>query len=92
MPAGGKDAKPLRRSDVKGVRYYIIDFGISSYFKDPVAPRLVTGPDGLDNEVPELHREAPYDPFPVDIFILGNMYKKLFVEVGTLGACFREMG
>ncbi|KAL5513661.1 hypothetical protein ACEPAH_4060 [Sanghuangporus vaninii] len=71
-------ARSLRRSDVKTVKYYFIDFGISSYFDDPLEPRLVTGIDGRDQEVPELDLERPYDPFAVDVYTLGNTYNELF--------------
>ncbi|KAL5536407.1 hypothetical protein ACEPAF_229 [Sanghuangporus sanghuang] len=71
-------ARFLRRTQLKKVTYYFIDFGISSHFEDPREPRLVTGIDGRDREVPERHLTEPYDPFPVDVFSLGNTYKRLF--------------
>lgn len=73
------DAPFLTRQD-HPVRYYFIDFGISSYFKTGEAP-LVTGTKGRDKEPPELSDTLPYDPFPLDIFILGNVYLKEFVQV-----------
>lgn len=71
-------ARSLRRSDVKHLKYYFIDFGISSYFDGACEPRLVTGIDGRDQGVPELDLEKLYDPFLVDIFTLGNTYERLF--------------
>ncbi|KAL5492866.1 hypothetical protein ACEPAI_4314 [Sanghuangporus weigelae] len=71
-------ARSLRRIDVKTVKYYFIDFGISSYFDDPLEPRQVTGIDGRDQEVPELDLKKPYDPFAVDVYTLGNTYRELF--------------
>ena len=71
-------AKSRKRSEVGGVRYYFVDFGISSYFEDPLQPRLVTGIDGIDEDVLERDLTRPYDPFAVDIFSLGNTYKGLF--------------
>ena len=44
-------------------------------------PFMVTGRDGLDREVPELSYSVPYNPFAVDIFTLGNVYKKDFLQV-----------
>lgn len=80
--AGGKRlARPRRRRDSPGVKYYFTDFGLSSRFEDTEGTRLVTGWDGLDKEVPELQQPEPYDPFPVDIFILGNLFKKELTEV-----------
>lgn len=76
-----KLARPLRRSDVSGVRYYFIDFGISLIFDDPKMPRIASGADGIDRDVPELQHEEYYDPFAADIFILGNLFRKTFVKV-----------
>ncbi|KAH9927737.1 kinase-like domain-containing protein [Fomitopsis serialis] len=59
------DIVPRSRLD-HPVRYYYIDFGISSFFPD--------------KEVPELSDRAPYNAFKVDIFILGNLYRKHFVQ------------
>lgn len=63
------------------VKYYFIDFGIS--VRIPAGqPRSVLGIHGLDCDVPELSLEIPYDPFKVDIFIIGNLLKHGFYEVG----------
>ncbi|GJE92554.1 kinase-like domain-containing protein [Phanerochaete sordida] len=64
-----------RFSAPAGVRYYLADFGISARFAAG-QQRLVSGEIGADREVPELHSGAPYDPFKVDIFVLGNVFKK----------------
>ena len=63
------------------VPYYFIDFGLFSMFSPDDTSRLVTGVYGLDKEVPELSATIPYDPFKVDIFILGNMFRKTFIQV-----------
>lgn len=72
-------APSLSRQD-HPVKYYFIDFGISSYFDPGVTP-LVIGDQGRDKDPPELNNHRPYNPFPLDIFILGNLYRKEFVEV-----------
>lgn len=65
-------------------QYYFIDFGISTWFReDHQGPRLVTGGEGQDKSVPELHATNLYDPFKVDIFTLGNLYKIDFISVRT---------
>lgn len=65
-----------RRYQVPFPRYYIIDFGLSTWFKEGhEGPRLVTGIDGQDKTVPELSDTVPYDPFKVDICTLGNLFK-----------------
>lgn len=76
---GVHDAPYLSRQN-HPVKYYFIDFGISSYFDPGVVP-LVIGTQGRDKEPPELDDRRPYNPFPLDIFILGNLYRKEFVEV-----------
>ncbi|VDB85832.1 unnamed protein product [Peniophora sp. CBMAI 1063] len=66
------------------VKYYFIDYGISSVFS-PGQPHLVTGLDGRDRDVPELSSTTPYDPFAVDVFLIGNMFRKtLFGKYSNL--------
>lgn len=71
-------ARYRERHEVQNVKYYFIDFGLSSHFTDPNQRRRVLGEDCQDREVPELSRVRPYDPFPVDIFTLGNLYSNCF--------------
>lgn len=78
-PDGVSDAPYFSRQE-KSVKYYFIDFGLSSYF-EPEEPLLVLGTKGRDKEPPELSDTQPYNPFPLDIFILGNVYLKEFVHV-----------
>ena len=73
---------PRHRFQASFPKYYFIDFGISAWFKEGhVGPRLVLGLDGQDKSVPELSLEEGYDPFKVDIFTLGNVYKNDLVSV-----------
>ncbi|KAJ3523004.1 hypothetical protein NMY22_g11642 [Coprinellus aureogranulatus] len=53
-------------------RYYLIDFGFSMMFESKEGNR-VTGRCGQDASAPEMSLDAPYDPFPVDVYQLGNM-------------------
>lgn len=62
------------------VRYYFVDFGMSTRFL-PGEPRLVTGELGRDRDAPELSDTIPYDPFKLDVFILGNVLRTAFQEV-----------
>lgn len=39
--------------------------------------------DGRGRDVPELSAFAPYDPFKVDIFIIGNMVERMFLDEFT---------
>jgi len=67
----------LPRSTV-GVKYYFADFGLSVHVPDEDRPKLVTGDQGRDQDPPELSDTVPYDPFKLDIFIIGNMMKQEF--------------
>ncbi|KAL5530916.1 hypothetical protein ACEPAG_3792 [Sanghuangporus baumii] len=82
LDKGGKPTIPLRRSDVPRVKYFFTDFGISSRFLEG-EPRLVLGLNGLDRDVPELSGFNLYDPFPVDVFVLGNVFKRNFISKYT---------
>lgn len=70
----------IPRSEV-GVKYYFVDYGISSYFSPGSQERLVLGLEGRDQDVPELSDEVPYDPFKVDIFTIGNVFREMFRDV-----------
>ena len=78
---------PLSRSD-HPVRYYFVDYDISSLFP-PGVPPLVVGRKGRDKEVPELSDDIPYDAFKVDVFALGNLFHKEFLEVSVVTFTFR---
>ena len=64
-----------------GVKYYFVDYGISSYFPHRSQARLVLGTAGRDQDVPELSDETQYDPFKVDIFTIGHVLRQLFHDV-----------
>jgi len=76
-------AKHRQRCDVAEIKYYILDFGLSSRFEDSTQPRLVRGTTIQDHEVPELSDTTPYDPFPVDVFTLGNVFKQKLLQEYT---------
>ena len=64
-----------------GVKYYFIDYGISSYFPQGTERQLVLGIAGRDRDVPELSNEVPYDPFKIDVFTIGNVLRREFLAV-----------
>ena len=64
-----------------GVKYYFVDYGISSYFPAGSQRELVRGIAGRDQDVPELSKDVPYDPFKVDIFTIGNVLRGEFQAV-----------
>ena len=83
-PNAKKWAASRTRCQAVFPKYYFIDFGISTWFKEGhQGPRLVIGPHGQDKSVPELSRVIPYDPFKVDIYILGNLFKKELLSVSS---------
>ena len=63
------------------VKYYFIDFGISVHIAPDATNRRVTGRFGRDQDPPELHSDAEYDPFKLDVFIIGNTLRKEFHKV-----------
>ncbi|KAF6744608.1 kinase-like domain-containing protein [Ephemerocybe angulata] len=70
-------------------RYYIIDFGLSRRYdgtQDP--PYEITPMYGTDTTVPEFRNlDEPHNPFPIDVYCLGNMIKTKVLgrEPATLG-------
>ncbi|CAL1706317.1 unnamed protein product [Somion occarium] len=70
------------------VKYYFIDFGISRKYS-PVNPHPLEPPiRGGDKTVPEFQRShQPRDPFPTDIYYLGNLIREDFLEK-TIGVEF----
>lgn len=99
-----RQIKPLKRSSLKEpVRYYFIDFGLSSWFRkvdsddseatvngpaDKSLRRLVKGNKCQDPHISELNSSRPYDPFLLDIGILGNVFKRAFVNVRPIFSGF----
>ncbi|OJT09375.1 hypothetical protein TRAPUB_14157 [Trametes pubescens] len=62
------------------INYYYIDFGISTRITPDSPSRLVVGSWGLDWEPPELSETVPYDPFKLDVFLIGNLMRRQFCD------------
>ncbi|KAI0645026.1 kinase-like domain-containing protein [Trametes meyenii] len=77
-PDAVHDADPLVRID-HPVQYYYIDFGLSAHFPQG-ASSMVIGKVGRDMEIPELSNIAPYDAYKADIYALGNLFDKEFLQ------------
>ncbi|OJT09381.1 hypothetical protein TRAPUB_14163 [Trametes pubescens] len=97
FPRGFHPISKTRLPDVSGiaptlsrskapVKYYFIDFGISTRFA-PQSSRLVVGTAGLDQEPPELSDDVPYDPFKLDVFLIGNLIRRELHAVSLNGYC-----
>jgi hypothetical protein len=73
-------AKRLTRT-ARPPKYYLIDFGISCQFNPSDGPPLEWPVVGGDKTVPEFKTTAQYDPFPTDVYYLGNMIREQFLQV-----------
>ncbi|KAJ6479508.1 kinase-like domain-containing protein [Mycena vitilis] len=70
------------RTDAGDVRYYFIDFGLAVRFRSKRG--TVTGDVGrLRKHVPEISARVPYDPFKVDMRLVGEMLRTSFLLVYT---------
>ncbi|KAH7889023.1 hypothetical protein F5I97DRAFT_1935400 [Phlebopus sp. FC_14] len=62
-------------------KYFFIDFGLSRRYDPSVTHPLEVPIWGGDKEVPEFQNSnEPCDPFPTDVFYIGNAIRKDFVE------------
>ena len=61
-------------------RFYFIDFGVTVRFEGP-EPHLVTGIVCRDQTAPELSLTIPFDPFKLDVYLLGNHFLTEFLAV-----------
>ncbi|KAJ8515361.1 hypothetical protein ONZ45_g7197 [Pleurotus djamor] len=88
-------SRPSYRLDMNGlarhstrtqtpVRYYLTDFGLSRRYKPEDLPVLEDVIIGGDRTVPEFQTSEACDPFPSDIYTLGNMIKEEFIEGSKL--------
>jgi hypothetical protein len=63
-------------------KYYFIDFGLSRRYTSEERPPSEPIINGADKSPPEHNGEADScDPFPTDIYYLGNTVQKDFLQV-----------
>jgi hypothetical protein len=64
-------------------KYYIIDYGLARrYQESEIPPMETTGVFGSDMTVPEFKTlDEPHNPFPIDIYCLGNVIQNDILEV-----------
>lgn len=67
----------------KSIRYYYIKFGLAKWFRDPTAPRTVTGQEACI-QAPEQKLGRPYDPFVADVYQLGMVIRFDIIQVRLL--------
>ncbi|KAH7887371.1 kinase-like domain-containing protein [Phlebopus sp. FC_14] len=65
------------RCDVN-IQYIFVDFGLSTRFA-PGEPHLVVGAKGAA-PAPELSLEIPYNPFKLDVYLLGKVFQEHICE------------
>jgi serine/threonine protein kinase len=65
-------------------RYFLIDLGLSRHYDPANGPPLEIPLRGGDKSAPE-HRdmETPCNPFPTDVYYLGNLVREDYVQVRT---------
>ena len=67
------------------VKYFFIDFGLSRKYDPANGPPRSYPIRGGDKSVPEFKKSLdPCDPFPTDIYYLGNVIRTVFLEVYVL--------
>jgi hypothetical protein len=63
-------------------KYYFIDFGISRQYDPANGPPRELPIEGGDRTVPEFQAATgPCDPFPTDVYYLGNLIRQEFLAV-----------
>ncbi|RDB20053.1 hypothetical protein Hypma_013004 [Hypsizygus marmoreus] len=71
---GVKPIKELERWSVRPVKYYFIDFELSTKYPAGATHVMDVGFLGQDKSVPEMSLTVPYNPFKVDVYQLGNVF------------------
>ncbi|KZT74482.1 hypothetical protein DAEQUDRAFT_701868 [Daedalea quercina L-15889] len=71
-----------RPSTEGSVKHFFIDFGLSVHVQNGSHHTRVIGNEGRDRDPPELSRgdKIPYDPFKLDVFLIGNVFRKTFLN------------
>ena len=77
---GIDDLCPSRKRSEAEIKYYFIDFGLSTQFASEERERLVSGELGRI-QAPEQISGLSYDPFKLDIYYLGHVYQANIVDV-----------
>ncbi|KAN0128834.1 Protein kinase-like domain containing protein [Lactarius tabidus] len=72
-------------------RYLLIDFGLSRFYDPADGPPLDKPLRGGDKSAPEHRdRETPCNPFPTDVYYLGNLVREYYMQVWFLVFAFSE--
>ena len=79
------DSEPTFTRTGRPVKYYLIDLGLAVQYDTVNPPPLEIPVLGGDKTVPEFLANGmskPYNPFPTDVYYLGNWILQDFLEVG----------
>ncbi|KAJ7153503.1 hypothetical protein C8R43DRAFT_1002273 [Mycena crocata] len=71
--------RPVKTRTQLPVKYFIIDYNLSSRYTD-AGPHLELVGWGGDKTVPEFQTEERCDPFAVDVYCLGNAVRRYFSQ------------
>jgi hypothetical protein len=72
-------------------RYYLVDFGISRRYNPQDGTPIEAPIWGGDKTVPEFQNSnEPRNPFPTDIYYLGNLIRETFIQVSGMGMIERR--
>ena len=90
-PVDPKKSRDFRRK-AKGysrtrrpTRYLLIDFGLSRFYDPANGPPLDEPLRGGDKSAPEHQdRITPCNPFPADVYYLGNLAREHYMQVRIL--------
>ncbi|CAL1706187.1 unnamed protein product [Somion occarium] len=94
---------PARSRDWKGsskhysrtthpVRYVIIDFGISRRYRPEDLPPCEPPIISADKSVPENQKGEPCNPFPTDVYLIGNLLREWFLQVYSCLQIYVDFG
>jgi serine/threonine protein kinase len=72
-------SRPSATRTQNPVNYYLTDFGLSRRYKPEDRPPAERTVRGGDKSAPEMN-ESFCDPFPTDVYYLGNLIKTEFLE------------
>ena len=85
LPELAKDLmhQPKHRSRTsRPTKYYLIDFGLSKRYDPANGPPRDLPIFGGDKTVPEFRQfNDLHDPFPTDVYYLGNILRRDFLQV-----------
>ncbi|KAF7316353.1 Protein kinase domain-containing protein [Mycena indigotica] len=77
-PTARRDAHHITRTEC-WPQYFVIDFGLSRQYDPAEGPPLEYVIVGGDKSPPEYRTHQLCNPFPTDIYCLGNLLKKYFL-------------